>query len=251
MFIRKHWIPVLVFFVTICTLGFFLLHPNMPEEPIKVYKVTTPAKLAKTSEAAKVADDGDTQPSIGDTSQGGHWHGDEWHADARTPQVVSSEESDYLLPDEVSWPESTKAKLVSLRRKIEKGAQLKASLTTLEAQRNIEVKSFLPLMDDIGARMVEVSDWKVLEGIPEAEYGKIYSRAELEAFFANMVKYADLGAELIDAYYAYPAIIEYEKLVRPASVEKLERTVEELRTLKAKADKHRYILDARKSGGVK
>ena len=42
MFLRKFWIPIAVFLVVICGLSFYLLRSDVPKEPIKIYKTTTP-----------------------------------------------------------------------------------------------------------------------------------------------------------------------------------------------------------------
>ena len=105
MFLRKHWVPLSVFgVVAICALVFFLLRSDVPQEPIKIYKTTTPAprvsKLAKTAPARVQQEVSDRQPpsesdrdaELTDTAAGGHFHADgTWHAEPHTqPQPHTS-----------------------------------------------------------------------------------------------------------------------------------------------------------------
>ena len=59
MFIRKHWIPLSVFLVvSVCAFGFFLLRPDVPEEPISETQglpsvISHGAERQKTSEPEK------------------------------------------------------------------------------------------------------------------------------------------------------------------------------------------------------
>ena len=79
MFIRKYWLPLSVFIVAICAVGFYLLATQPPKDPIVIYKAVEPEKPT-------------IQAPIGDTSQGGHWHGDQWHAEPHAPVEVSEAE---------------------------------------------------------------------------------------------------------------------------------------------------------------
>lgn len=93
MFIRKHWIPLSVFGVAICVLGFFLLRSDVPQEPIKIYKTTTPApRVSKAKKTAlgqgqqEVDSHSHTEESgrdaeFANTAEGGHFHADgTWQA---------------------------------------------------------------------------------------------------------------------------------------------------------------------------
>ena len=80
MFFRKYWIPFSVFIVAISAVGLYYLQTRPPKEPIVIIK---PVDIEQPKETA---------PPVGDTSQGGHWHGDEWHADpheTHDPPAVS------------------------------------------------------------------------------------------------------------------------------------------------------------------
>lgn len=72
MFIRKYWLPLSVFLVTIAGIGLYLLATQPPKEPIKIYKVVEPEKPTEQP-ITEVSPEGDT-------SQGGHIHADgTWH----------------------------------------------------------------------------------------------------------------------------------------------------------------------------
>ncbi len=74
MFIRKYWLPLSVFLVTIAGVGLYLLATQPPKEPIKVYKLVEPIEKPTT------------QAPVGDTSQGGHVHADgTWHEGPHEP----------------------------------------------------------------------------------------------------------------------------------------------------------------------
>ncbi len=94
MFIRKYWVPLSGFLVATCVIAFFLLRSDVPQEPIKIYKTTTPAPLAKsenTIEARSLsASRDDTERP--NTAAGGHFHEDgTWHAEPHTqPQPHTS-----------------------------------------------------------------------------------------------------------------------------------------------------------------
>ena len=65
MFIRKYWIPLSVLGVAICLLGFFLLHSDVPQEPIKIYKTNTPTprvSKAKKTVLVQAQQKVDSQP---------------------------------------------------------------------------------------------------------------------------------------------------------------------------------------------
>ena len=64
--------------------GFYLLQMQQPKAPIVISK---PVEVEPPKETA---------PPVGDTSQGGHYHGDEWHADpheTHDPPAVSTGQS--------------------------------------------------------------------------------------------------------------------------------------------------------------
>ena len=80
MFLRKHWKSVSVFLVVICALSVYLLRSDVPQEPIKIYKTTTPAPRAKSEKTIPArslsASRDDTERPNTDTAAGGDFHAD-------------------------------------------------------------------------------------------------------------------------------------------------------------------------------
>ena len=80
MFFRKYWIPLSVFIVAICAVSLYFLRPgpDVPDGPVVIYKKTEPLPTSENTKPPVVEGEA-IQPPVGDTSEGGHWHGDEWH----------------------------------------------------------------------------------------------------------------------------------------------------------------------------
>ena len=78
MFIQKYWLPLSVCLVAVVSVGLYLQATHPPPEPIKIYKPVEP--LATPTQAPTTQ-----TPVVEKTEQGGHWHGDEWHAEPHTP----------------------------------------------------------------------------------------------------------------------------------------------------------------------
>ena len=82
MFIRKYWLPLLVFvLIALMGCGLFYTRKTAKQEPVKIYKpveVETPTTVPKP-------------PPPGETHETGHWHGDEWHATPYEPEVSAVE----------------------------------------------------------------------------------------------------------------------------------------------------------------
>ena len=88
MFIKKYWRSLSVFLVAVVSVGLYLQATQPPPEPIKIYKPVEP--LATPTQAPT------TQTPVGEkTEQGGHWHGDEWHAEPHTPQTQNATHTEY------------------------------------------------------------------------------------------------------------------------------------------------------------
>ena len=82
MFFRKYWIPITVLLVAICAVSLYFLRPgpDVPEGPVVIYKKTEPLSTSENA-TPPVREGAARQPPVGETSDGGHWHGDEWHAE--------------------------------------------------------------------------------------------------------------------------------------------------------------------------
>lgn len=121
MFIRKYWIPILVFTVAIVGVSLYLLSIQTPQEVIKIYKPVEP--LPKS----------EVKAPVGETSQGGHIHADgTWHEGPHDAQVEQQPIADnasqgghwsdaYLPPIEeleVTYADDTDAMFIIDRVKI-------------------------------------------------------------------------------------------------------------------------------------
>ena len=69
---KKIWLPILILLLVVMGVGLFYRQKTADQEPITIIK---PVEIEKPKK----------EVPIGDTSQGGHWHGDEWHAEPHTP----------------------------------------------------------------------------------------------------------------------------------------------------------------------
>lgn len=92
MFIRKHWIGLIVFLVAIVGVSLYYLQTRPPKDPIVIIKPVEP--LPKSEEKAPV----------GDTSQSGHFHADgTWRegphdAEEEAPEIAKERVSDVSTP---------------------------------------------------------------------------------------------------------------------------------------------------------
>ena len=84
MFAKKIWIPILLVLIGFAIGGTFVgRHIASHQEPVKVINVVTPEPVDRS------------QPTQAETqsapaAEGGHWHGDEWHADPHEPAPVET-----------------------------------------------------------------------------------------------------------------------------------------------------------------
>ena len=77
MFIRKYWLPVSVFILTIAGIGLYLLATQPPKDPVVIYKSVEPIEKPTM------------QAPVGDTSEGGHFHADgTWHGEPHDPPAA-------------------------------------------------------------------------------------------------------------------------------------------------------------------
>ena len=96
MFIRKHWLLLSVLIVVICAVSFYFLLPDVPDEPIKIYKFVEPLEKP---------------------TQDGHFHEDgSWHAETDTiePTNRNAEDDwrdnstvDSTVPKNDPWKQTT------------------------------------------------------------------------------------------------------------------------------------------------
>ena len=70
MFLRKNWLPLLLFVMMICAVSLYILTTQAHKEPIKTHK---PVEVSNPANPKP--------PPPGETAESGHWHGDEWHAE--------------------------------------------------------------------------------------------------------------------------------------------------------------------------
>ena len=78
MFIRKYWIPLLVFIVAIVGVSLYFLQTRLPKDPIVIVK---PVEFEKQP----------AKSPVGDTSQGGNFHSDRTsHGEPDAPPVAES-----------------------------------------------------------------------------------------------------------------------------------------------------------------
>ena len=82
MFRKSTWIPILIVLLAVMGCGLFYSSRISKQMPLKFYKRVE----FKTSETPK-------PPPSGETTESGHWHDDEWHAEPHSekPEVSVGE----------------------------------------------------------------------------------------------------------------------------------------------------------------
>ena len=93
---KKVWLPILIVLLVVIGYGLFHRQKTADQEPIKIYK---PIEV-ENPETPK-------PPPPGETTESGHWHGDEWHAEPHeTPSAdvfgSEAEKTDPARPA-VAW----------------------------------------------------------------------------------------------------------------------------------------------------
>ena len=88
MFLRKYWIPLSVCLVVVVSVGLYLQARQTPPEPIKIYKAVEPLATPTQPPTTQT-------PVVEKTEQGGHWHGDEWHAEPHTVPAGATTTPDF------------------------------------------------------------------------------------------------------------------------------------------------------------
>ena len=78
MFLRKYWVPIMVFIVVIAGICLYMLTTQPPKAPITIIK---PVEIEKPT--------AEETPKVGDTSDGGHFHSDgTFHAQPHDPTTA-------------------------------------------------------------------------------------------------------------------------------------------------------------------
>ena len=260
---RQFWIPLLVFFVGICALGLFrhfLSSANNSQEPIKRYKRVDTAALQTDGTPANRDDSSNTgsgqEPNLPSGS-----------SVLEEKPVVEDPETERLLRKEarllreiarrekliaeqetlIAEQETLIAEQETLKERLGKQLAEKETLLALKAQAKMDIPALSAATDEIESQMSKLDGWMVLENLTPSDIRKRYSRKEIDKFFEDLLAYADLGATLVETYYSYPAVVEYEKIAFPDQVAVWEREAEALLALKAQADEwKRQILEAQK-----
>ena len=101
MLSKKFYLPIGILLVVICAVSLLSLRSDVPDEPIVIYKTTTPAETpAETPAKATTAEVKET--STTDTAAGGHFHADgTFHAD---PHTETEKKGDGYRSDEAHQP---------------------------------------------------------------------------------------------------------------------------------------------------
>ena len=76
MLAKKFWIPVLLVLIGVAIGGTFWGKHVGSQEPVRVITPVTPEPVDRSQP---------TQAETPPAAEGGHWHGDEWHADPHEP----------------------------------------------------------------------------------------------------------------------------------------------------------------------
>ncbi len=92
---KKIWIPVLLVLIGFAIGGTFVGRHIASQEPVRVINVVTPEPVDRSESTPA-----ETQPAP--AAEGGHWHGDEWHAESHEPVLPSGG----LQSDGVWYPDN-------------------------------------------------------------------------------------------------------------------------------------------------
>ena len=95
---KKIWIPVLLVLIGFAIGGTFVGRHIASQEPVRVINVVTPEPVERSQPTQA-----ETQPA----ADGGHWHGDEWHADAHEPVVEAPAPVEDYVDEELAAYEAS------------------------------------------------------------------------------------------------------------------------------------------------
>ena len=172
MLLKKIYIPIGLCLVLLLAIGFLSLRSDVPTEPVKIYKVTTPDTPTKVTETAEAE------------TTGGHRHADgTWHNEPHTrephTEETAQEKFDREMREKMARKEQEIAKYEA------ETAKYKAELDTLKA-KDAERTEYLSRITEKGKEFVaQFSD--VLEMTPEKYLA--LSETEQEEFLLRCVEY--------------------------------------------------------------
>lgn len=232
----KFYIPIGLCILVIVAIGFFSLRSDVSTEPIKIYKTvdievsTTSLDADKTLEVLNAMSVETEAPAEPETHPNTTFH---------PHDLMSDEEHEAFHRRE---REKRRKELDKTRRELKQLQTLleeKDAFETLRVEAEAQMPALNAATNKIQAQMDEFDDWMVLENLPPTEIRKRYSKAEIDAFYENLLKYADLGDALVGTYFSYPDVVMYERIAFPEKFEVWERDVVQLKALKVRADEMR------------
>ena len=136
MFRKSTWIPILIVLLAVMGCGLFYSSRISKQMPLKFYKRVE----FKTSETPK-------PPPSGETTESGHWHGNQWHAEPHDPQPQQVE------PGPPSLIESAEAQGTPVN------AQPKTAPIIKQAVRNGNVTLFYGRTQEYHNAVKKWQDW--------------------------------------------------------------------------------------------
>ena len=142
MFLRKNWLPLLLFVMMICAVSLYILTTQAHKEPIKTHK---PVEVENPATPKP--------PPPGETAENGHWHGDEWHAEPHSETTeVSVGEAEPHTPQNTS-EDTAEVQGTSV------GAQPKTAPIIKQAVRNGNVTLFYARTQEYHNAVKKWQDW--------------------------------------------------------------------------------------------
>ena len=133
---KKFYLPIGILILVICAVCLLSLRSDVPDEPVKVYKVVEPVPTSTAEVPA------------GETSEGGHFHadGNPWHAEPQAPMEPSTEDAAVQRP-ETDIPEA--AETIAFRGETESQTPQPPSEEYLAEQRyNIAAAAYLQAFEE-------------------------------------------------------------------------------------------------------
>ena len=138
MFRKSVWIPILIVLLAVMGCGLFYNSRIRNQVPLKFYKRVE----FKTSATPK-------PPPSGETTESGHWHGDQWHAEPHNPPAQPQQ----VEPGPPSLIESAEAQGTPV------DAQPKTAPIIKQAVRNGNVTLFYARTQEYHDAVKKWQDW--------------------------------------------------------------------------------------------